>query len=140
MGRMPSGDFRRMTPNPEAKEIPGLKIYMIDGNLFYANSSVVKRQLKSLVVAKPKPNMIAIVMIETSQELDITSIRALESVIRAAKEEGVELVITGVASITLESMRKAGIIELVGEEHIIRDPAAMLEFYERKYGSASMDV
>ena len=139
MGRMPSGDFRRMTPNPEAKEIPGLKIYMIDGNLFYANSSVVKRQLKSLVVAKPKPNMIAIVMIENSQELDITSIRALESVIRAAKEEGVELVITGVASITLESMRKAGIIELVGEEHIIRDPAAMMEFYERKYGSMPMN-
>jgi SulP family sulfate permease len=136
---MPSGEFRRMTTNPDAKEIPGLKMYLIDGNLFYANSSVVKRQLKSLVATQPKPKMVAIVMIETSQELDFTSSRALESAIKAAKEEGVEIVITGVASLTLDSMRKAGIVDLVGEDHVVRDPTAVVELFERKYGPLPLE-
>ena len=122
MGRMPSGEFRRVSLHPDAKEIAGLKIYLIDGNLFYANSSVVKRQLKALVMAPPKPKLIAILLYETSHELDITSSRALESAIKAAKEEGVEIVIAGVASLTLDSLRKAGIIDLIGEDHVILDP------------------
>jgi SulP family sulfate permease len=140
MGQMPSGEFRRKTTNPDAKEISGLKIYLIDGNLFYANSSVVKRQLKSMVATPPKPKVIAIVMIETSQELDFTSSRALESAIRAAKEGGVEIVITGVATLTLESMRKAGIVDLIGEDHVVRDLVAMMEFYERRYGPISLEA
>jgi MFS superfamily sulfate permease-like transporter len=140
MGHMPSvQEFRRISLYPEAKEIPGLKLFLIDGDLFYANSSVVKRQLKALVLAQPKPNMIAILMFETSHELDITSSRALESVIRVAQEERVEIVLAGVATMTLDSLRKAGIVDMIGEDHVIRDPRAVLELYERKYGPISSD-
>ncbi len=140
MGQMPSAkEFRRISLYPEAKEIPGLRLYLIDGDLFYANSSVVKRQLKALVMAQPKPKMIAILMFETSHELDITSSRALESVIRVAQEEGVDIVLAGVATMTLDSLRKAGIVEMIGEDHVIRDPKAVLELYERKYGPISSD-
>ena len=140
MGRMPSThEFRRISLYPEAKEIPGLNLYLIDGDLFYANSSVVKRQLKALVMAQPKPNMIAILMFETSHELDITSSRALESVIRVAQDDKVEIVLAGVATMTLDSLRKAGIVDMIGEDHIIRDPKAVLELYERKYGPIPSD-
>ena len=63
-------------------------------------------------------------MFETSHELDITSSRALESVIRVAQEEGVDIVLAGVATMTLDSLRKAGIVEMIGEDHVIRDPKA----------------
>jgi len=140
VGQMPSPtEFRQLRESPEAKEVPGLKMYMIDGAMFYANSSLVKKEIKALVMARPRPNMIAIVLIETMHELDITSTRALESAIMTAQEEGVEVVLVSVPILALSSLRKAGIVELVGEDHIMNDLYTMVNHYRQKYG-ADKDV
>jgi MFS superfamily sulfate permease-like transporter len=136
VGQMPSPtEFRQLSESPEAKEVPGLKIFMIKGAMFYANSSLVKKEIKALVMAPPRPNMIAIVLIETMHELDITSTRALESAIKTAQEEGVEVVLVSVPILALSSLRKAGIVELVGEDHIMNDLYTMVNHYRQKYGA-----
>lgn len=136
VGLMPSGtEFRLLRAKPEAKEVPGLKIYMIKGAMFYANSSLIKKEIKALAMERPRPKMIAIVLIENMEEFDITSTRALESAIRTVQEEGIEVVLSSVPITALSSLRKAGIVDLVGEDHIMDDLFYVVDSYRKKYGA-----
>jgi SulP family sulfate permease len=115
LGRTPDGKFKDLKLNPEAKEVEGAKILRLNTVIFYANAPGIKANLLSLLRASPKPKLLIIDMETHTQILDITSGRALEKVIREAKERDVKVTFVGVHTLAMRDMETQGIIEMAGK-------------------------
>jgi sulfate permease, SulP family len=117
LGQTPDGLFRDVLMEPEAKEIKGVKILRLNFPLFYANAPVIKTRLINLIREKPRLNMLIVDMENHTRVLDISSARAIEKVVGAAKENDVKVVFVGVHSLTIRNMEKEGLVELIGRNN-----------------------
>ena len=115
LGRMPDGRFRDISLHPEAKEIEGVKILRLSTVIFYANAPVIKAYLLRLIREEPRPRLLIVDMETHTRILDISSGRALEKVVKEAKERGVKVTFVGVHTLTMRDMEKQGLVELVGK-------------------------
>lgn len=116
LGQMPDGQFRDISLRSEAKEIEGIKILRPNIAIFYANAPVIKKRLLDLIREEPKPKLLIVDMEVHHMRLDISSARALEKVIREAKEKDVKVTFVGVHTLTLRDMEKQGLVELAGRD------------------------
>jgi sulfate permease, SulP family len=117
LGKMPDGRFKDLNLHPEAKEIEGVKILRLNTVIFYANAPGIKANLLSIVRATPKPKLLIVDMETHTQILDISSGRALEKVVKEAKERGVRVEFVGVHTLTMRDMEKQGLVEMIGRDH-----------------------
>jgi MFS superfamily sulfate permease-like transporter len=49
--------------------------------------------------------------------LDISSARAIEKVVREAKQKEIQISVVGVRTLTMRDMKKQGLVELIGKEN-----------------------
>lgn len=49
--------------------------------------------------------------------LDISSARAIEKVVREAKQKEIQISVVGVRTLTMRDMEKQGLVELIGKEN-----------------------
>ena len=117
LGQTLDGRFRDVVLEPEAKEVKGVKILRLNFPLFYANAPVIKTRLINLIREEPVPKLLILDMETHTRILDISSARALEKVVRAAKEKDVRVVFVGVHLLTMRSMEKEGLVELIGRNN-----------------------
>jgi len=116
LGRMPDGRFRDLSLHPEAKEIEGVRILRLSTVIFYANAPVIKAYLLRLIREEPRPRLLIVDMETHTRILDISSGRALEKVVKEAKERGVMVTFVGVHTLTMRDMEKQGLVESVGRD------------------------
>jgi SulP family sulfate permease len=116
LGRMPDGHFKDLSLHPEAREIEGVKILRLSTVIFYANAPVIKAYLLRLIREEPRPRLLIVDMETHTRILDISSGRALEKVVKEAKERGVRVTFVGVHTLTMRDMEKQGLVESVGRD------------------------
>jgi high affinity sulfate transporter 1 len=116
LGKMPDGRFKDLGLHPEAKEIEGVKILRLNTVIFYANAPVIRAHLQRLIREEPKPKLLIVDMETHTRILDISSARALEKVVKEAKEKDVRVTFVGVHTLTMRDMEKQGLVELVGRD------------------------
>jgi SulP family sulfate permease len=117
LGKMPDGRFRDLRLHPEAREIEGVKILRLNTVIFYANAPGIKANLLSIIRATPKPKLLIVDMETHTQILDISSGRALEKVVKEARQKNVRVAFVGVHTLTMRDMEKQGLVELIGRDH-----------------------
>ncbi len=134
LGRVPGipGAYSDLNRHPENLRIPGILIVRLDAPIYYANALTVRESVKNMV-AETQPAPYAVVMDAAGQDsLDITSAEALKGLFGELREKGIEYYIAEVHAPVLESGKRLGMVELIGEDHIFPTVETAIRFIEKK--------
>lgn len=109
--------YRSVAQYPdEAKTVPGLLIFRFDSELFFANSTVFKEDVRAaLAVADPQPEVI-LVDAEAITDIDLTSLDTLGELREELSDEGIELWFARVHASVAELMDRYGLADEIGPD------------------------
>jgi MFS superfamily sulfate permease-like transporter len=103
---------------PEAEPVPGLLIFRPNGLLFFANANRVRSHLLSLLKETEGPVHDVIISLESSPEIDATSLDMLDQLRSELSERGISLKFARVSEPVRDLFRRSGFIDRVGEANI----------------------
>jgi len=121
LGQLPNTEaYRDVQRHPEAVTFPGLLIWRIGGDLFFASIGHASEMLKESLSARPDVKRL---LLDFSQVnfIDITASDGLLSIIKELKNRGIAVALVRVRDEVRDDMRVAGIEAVVGPRN----------FYER---------
>lgn len=134
LGRIPGvpGAYSDLIRHPENGAVPGVLILRLDAPIYYANALTVRERIKALL-AETQPAPRALVLDSAGQDsLDITSAEMLKNLLVELKEKGIETYVAELHAPVREFSQRAGLLKLVGEDHIFPTIEAAVSFLERK--------
>jgi sulfate permease, SulP family len=114
LGQLPDTEaYRNVWRHPEAITFPGLLIWRIGGDLFFASVGHVGEALQAALAARPDVKR---VLLDFSQVnfIDISASDELLSLIKELKNRGITLAFARVRDAVRDDMRIAGIEAIVG--------------------------
>ncbi len=119
LGRVPGErTYTDVARHPENEQFPGLLIFRLDSQLFFANAGVAYDRLKALVAAaEPLPVMI-IWDLEVTAELDVTAVDMLLRLLKELRIAGIDLAFARVRDSVRDTFGRAGLLHLLGEDHL----------------------
>ena len=123
LGHLPgTHSFRNLQRAKDAVPIGGLLILRIDAGFSFANAGFIRDFI--LDKSRPAERRVRAVVIDgsTMNDLDTTAAEALQSVAEMLEARGIDLYFTGVKGYIRDVMRKAGLVETVGENHFLMSP------------------
>lgn len=104
-----------------------IRVYEISGPLFFGAASVIEE-----IVVKDFTNCLVLRM-RSVPALDSTALNALKDLVQVCKSKGITIVFSHVNDQPMKVMKKAGFIELVGEENFQHSISAALDRAEEIY-------
>ena len=127
--------FRDVNRNPDANAIPGLLIYRIDDELFFANAAFFVRDVKTRLVEAEPPATALVIDAEGVSDIDTTAIQQLEELLDDLSAAGVTVTFARVRQPVREMLHRSGILEHVGDNAIFLEAVPDLEFAHRRLDS-----
>lgn len=94
---------------------PGVGVYEIDGPFFFGVATKFDEMMRSTLGSKP---VVRIIRMRKVPFIDATAVHNLELLITSSQSEGIHVVLSGVNPQVRQTLLKAGIDKLVGEDHI----------------------
>ena len=79
-----------MKRHPESIPVPGLLIVRPDAPIYYANALTVQKQIKAMVEETMPPPWAILLDAAGQDDLDITSVEVLKSMLAEMKEKGID--------------------------------------------------
>ena len=110
-----------------------IALFRYDGDLYFVNSGYLEKRLVNAVADKPKLK-VAILDIEAVDQIDTTGEEMLAHMSEWFKEAGIEFYITRPKFKVTDVLRRTGLYEKIGEEHIFSRRRDALAAIIQKYG------
>jgi MFS superfamily sulfate permease-like transporter len=104
--------------HPTAKIVPGVLVYRIDDRLFFANAHYVKGRIHEAIAGAPTPVRWLVFDAEALNHVDATGVRTLTELIESLRKESITFVFARLHSRMSEHLDEAGVVDLVGEDHL----------------------
>ena len=104
--------------HPTAKTVPGVLVYRLDDRLFFANSDYVKGRIREALAGAQTPVRWLVFDAEALNHVDATGVRMLTELIEALRKESITFVFARLHDPTHSHLDQAGVLDLVGEEHL----------------------
>jgi SulP family sulfate permease len=142
LGRIPGspGAYSALDRHPENTPVPGIVILRLDAPMYYANALTVRERAKALV-AETQPAPRAVVFDAAGQDsLDLTSAEVLKGLYLELKDKGIELYVADLHGPVLESGKRMGLTEIIGEDHLFPTVDAAVRFVEMSMPPASANL
>jgi len=119
LGRVPNAKtYSDTTRHPENETFPGLLVFRLDGQLFFANAGFAVDRLNELLSdIQPSPRVV-IWNMESTTDLDVTAAETLLRLVHNLRDSGRDLVFARVGSLVLDVFRRSGMLELLGKDHL----------------------
>jgi SulP family sulfate permease len=111
-----------------------LALFRYDGDLYFANASYLEKKLLNAVAEKPKLKVL-ILDLEAVDQIDVTGEEMLTHMSEHLEEAGIEFFISRAKFRILDTLKRSGLYEVIGEEHFFSKRKVMLEAIKKKYGS-----
>lgn len=119
LGRVPNErTYSDMERHPENETLPGLLIFRLDAQLFFANAGFAVDRLNQLLSAMQPPPRVVIWNLESTTDLDVTAAESLIQLVQDLRDGGRDLVFARVGSAVLDVFRRSGLLDLLGEDHL----------------------
>jgi high affinity sulfate transporter 1 len=135
-GRVPGlAGLHDVDDYPEAETIPGLVVYRYDGPLCFANAADFRHRLLAAVEAESEPPEWVLLNMEANVEIDLTACDMLHDLCEDLEERGITLAMARVKQDLLRFLRRCGIAERVGEDHMYPTLPTALEAFESRRGN-----
>jgi len=133
LGRLAgSGDFVDIARYPEAKQVPSLLIFRPNGILFFANANRIRNRLRELVKNADTPLHTVVLNLETSPEIDVTSLEMLQQMAGELQDMGIEVCFARVADPVRDLFRRSGFLEKFGQQRIFPGVGAAVDAFLEK--------
>ena len=104
--------------HPSAKIVPGVLVYRLDDRLFFANANYVKGRIREAIAGAPAPVHWLVFDAEALNHIDATGLRMLTELIESLRKESITFVFARLHDHTGEHLEEAGVLELVGKDHL----------------------
>ena len=110
--------FRDLERNPDATPIPGLMIYRVDDEMFFANASFVMRDIRRRLVEADPPVSALVIDAEGVSDIDTTAIAQLVDLVTDLDAADVEVSFARVRQPVRDMIERAGLRDRVGEHAV----------------------
>jgi high affinity sulfate transporter 1 len=121
LGQLPGTEaYRDIEHRPEAVTFPGLLIWRMAGDLFFASIGRMSTTLKEALAARPDTKCV-LLDFAPADFIDVTAGDELLSLVKELQKRGITVTFARVRDAVRDAMRIAGIEAIVGPDH----------FYER---------
>ncbi len=107
-----------LTERPAAlnRSNPGISIVHVEGELFFGAAELFRNQIQQTAA---DPNLrIIILRLKNARHLDATSVMALQELTDFLRQDGRELLISGLSKEVYRVLKNAGMVEIVGRENL----------------------
>lgn len=118
LGKMPGQDvYRNVRRRPEAKTIPGLLIFRLDGDLFFANAEHCAEQIKRSIQEAAEPVREVLMDCEAIDLVDTTAAEVLVKLRAELAGENIRLCLARVRDSVREMLQRMGVEAAIGADH-----------------------
>jgi sulfate permease, SulP family len=121
------GRYADVRLHPSATVTPGVLVYRLDDRLFFANAGYVRGRIREAVDGAPAPVRWLVFDAEALSHVDATGVETLTRLHHSLHEERTTLVFARLKSPMRQALRDAGILDLVGEDHVYPTVRAAVE-------------
>jgi SulP family sulfate permease len=126
--------FRDIERNPDAQPIPGLMIYRIDDELFFANAAFFVRDVTARVVSAHPPATALVLDMEGVSDIDTTAVQQLDELLEDLDTAKVEVAFARVRQPVLQMFDRAGITDRVGDDAVFLEVDDAVAHFEANGG------
>jgi len=122
---------------PEDPRCQFIRIYNLEGELFFGSATELERVLDAIVDSSPKDLKVLILRMKRARNPDAVCMQILQSFIDRMHSKEVTVMLTGVGSEMIQVMANVGILEQVGSGNIFREEsdiwASTIEAMKKAY-------
>jgi anti-anti-sigma factor len=127
LGRVPGRDgFYKLHRTPEAQPIPGLVVFLVQGDLLFFNADYVQARLRSIVAEAPAETRWLLLDAGAMSQIDSTGADMFLEVAHECRERGLKLALAELHAEARDIFTRAGVIDYVG-------PAMVFDVLEDAY-------
>jgi high affinity sulfate transporter 1 len=119
LGRSRDGSrYSDLEDDTEATPVPRVHIQRFEAELIFANADIFQDDLLARIRAADPPPHTVILDFEAISQVDVTGAQTLRSVHDTLEARGIRLIIARAKSSVRDTLRRNGIIDLLGEENL----------------------
>lgn len=98
------------------RQHPAISIVHVEGDLFFGSADLFRSQLMGFCT---DPNLrIIILRLKNARHLDATCALAIEELARVLREDGRDLIISGLAKDLYRVLKDSGLVDLIGKDNL----------------------
>jgi sulfate permease, SulP family len=112
------GRYADVRLHRHAKITPGVLVYRLDDRLFFANASYVSGRIREAIHGAPNPVRWFVFDAEALTHVDATGIHALKELIASLDRDRITFVIARLKAPMERAFEDAGVLELIGSDHV----------------------
>jgi high affinity sulfate transporter 1 len=124
------GAYVDLTRHPDSSAVPGVLIVRVDAPLYYANALTVRTRVKEMIAGMASPPRAVVFDSSTQDQLDLTTIDVLRSLLKELDAMGIEVLFAGVHAPVLEGARASGMLEGIDDDRVFPTVDAALRHVE----------
>jgi high affinity sulfate transporter 1 len=133
LGHVPavSGSYSDLGRHPENIPVPGILIVRLDGQLYYANASLFRDQIKKMIEESDKPPVAVVLDASAWFQIDVTSADILQKMVKEFRIKGIDVFLADVHLPVREYARETGLLVAIGEDHLFPTIDIAVKYIEK---------
>ena len=117
LGRVPGHDgFYKLHRTPEASQVPGLAVCLIQGSLLFFNTDYVASRLRSIAEELPADTRWLLIDASAISQIDSSAAAMLEELCDELRKRGIRLGLAELHAEARDILVRAGVIERIGSD------------------------
>lgn len=133
LGRVPGTNyFRNVARFDNLESRPGVLMIRIDGPIYFANLSYIKRKIDLLLAERVETNVM-VLNFESIPSVDSSGAHELEEWIHEWRAHGIKVCLTGVRGPVRDVLFRWNIIQQIGENNLFLDDSSALDAIDNKF-------
>ena len=138
LGRFPDGTLRDIKVNPDLPTSPHIIAMRFDGSLYFANVSHFEDTVLELIASKPNAKYLLVVG-DAINQLDASGEEVVHHLVERLRENGMEVVFSGLKKQILDVMRATGLFELISQSNIFATEDQAIAAIQARLGEEARD-
>lgn len=126
--------FRDLARNPDARPIPGLLIYRIDDELFFANAAFFVRDVKERLIGSDTPATGLVIDLEGVSDIDTTAIQQFDELLDDLDAADVTVTIARVRRPVMDMLERSDVLDRIGRDAVFLEVDDAVEAFEGRGG------
>lgn len=125
--------FYKLHRVQEARPVPGLVIYLVQGSVLFFNAEYVKARIESVVAAAPPGTRWLVIDASAIAQIDTTAAVMFDQLQRVLVERGVTLAVAELHRDPMDILRRSGFLDALGPGRIFDELQDAVSAFEAEH-------
>ena len=130
------GRYADVSLHPSARVTPGVAVYRLDDRLFFANARYFAGRVREAIRAAPAPVRWLVLDADAITHADATGLDALLELTQDLQRDEITLVVARLRTRMEEQLDDAGVLDVIGREHLYPTVRAAVDAYAGEGGAS----